>query len=69
MESEERVEWEEEESAGHPVGGFARPGRFYLIGSATMLESTGGARAGEFLMRLVRSSEGFCRWLVFLWIF
>lgn len=51
MESEEREE-EERESAGHPVGGLARPRQFYLIGSAAMLENAGGARAGEFLMRL-----------------
>lgn len=52
MESEEREEWEEEQSAGHPLGGFARQRQFSMIGSATMLENTGGARAGEFLMRL-----------------
>ena len=52
MESEEREEWEEEQSTGHPVGGLARQRRFSTIGSATMLENTGGSRAGEFLMRL-----------------
>lgn len=53
MESEEREEWEEELSAGRPVGGFARQRPFSLIGSATMLENTGGAKAGEFFDEVV----------------
>ncbi len=52
MESEEREEREEEQSAGRPVGGFAWQGQFSMIGSITMLENTGGLGAGEFLMRL-----------------
>lgn len=51
MESEEREEWGEEQTAGHPVGGFARQRQFSMIVSATMLENTGGVRAGEFLLR------------------
>lgn len=57
MESENKREgrqggavWEERVRSGHPVGGVAQSGGLYSTGPASMQESTGGAKAGEFFL-------------------